>query len=353
MHVDFAKIDYKIVCLENCIGSNREGIVVNLHPEIVIKKEFKHEDGVFPGMMEAMKIIEKHNLVEKLKSQKITPTSYIDVSREWPFIKQVWSLFINKKYDLLIEKLKKYYKKNEVKEGDFLQHLYDFVKKVPGKKWRNNFLKISYFVEKTKYEHTANYADFLKYIFDRLDLKHFNQYLEIFDEYFSGYNEYAQVGSHLMQDEEIPDNLIATSVDFKKTKMFYGNAYELFTSNIELLATLNNISKGRKFNQFENMDLQKYRTVDKANRCNPFKDIPELISFCECLDSKLRNASHHGAIRYNHKTNQVHYKAGKPQREYIITYAQHLGKCVEIMMAVCTLLIIELSFMYAKYRPRQ
>jgi hypothetical protein len=353
MHVDFEKIDYKIECLENCIDSEDEGVVVNLCPETVIEKDFVHEDGVFPGMMEAMKLIEKHNLVEKFKPKKITPESYIDISREWPFIKQLWSLFVNEKHDLLRERLREYYKKDEVEESDFLQLLYDFVRKIPGKKWKRHFLQISSFIEKTKKEHSANYADFLKYLFDRLDLKHFNQYLDFFDEYFSGYTEYAQVGIHLMLDEEISGNLIATSVHFKKTKMFYGNAYELFTSNIELLATLNNVAKSRNFDQFESMDLQKYRTIDKANRCNPFKDTPELISICECLDNKLRNASHHGAIRYNHKTKQVHYMAGKPSREYIISYAQYLGKCVEIMMAVCTLLIIELSFMYAKYRPRQ
>lgn len=353
MHVDFEKVDYKIKCLENCIDSIDEGFVVNLHPEIVIEKAFAHEDSVFPGMMESMRLIEKHKLTEKIKSRKIISESYLDISKEWSFIKQVWALFINEKHELIKEKLRKYYKKEDEGGPEFLQHLYDFVRKLVSKKGKRHFLQISAFIEKTKKEQPAKYAGFLKYIFDRLDLKHFAQYLEIFDEYFRGYNDYAQVGFHLMLDEELPDNLIATSVQFRKTKMFYGNAYELFTSNIELLATLNNVSKGRNFDQFKSMDLQKYRTIDKANRCHSFKGTPELISICECLDSKLRNASHHGAIIYNHKTNQIHYKAGKPEKEYTISYAQYLGKCVEIMIALNTLLIVELGFMYANIHAPQ
>jgi hypothetical protein len=92
--------------------------------------------------------------------------------------------------------------------------------------------------------------------------------------------------------------------------MFYGNAYELFTSNIVLLALLNNVAKGRRFDRFAEMNLKKYLTVNRASRCNPFADTPELIALCQPLDSTLRNASHHGAIKYDHRTDEVSYLSG-------------------------------------------
>ena len=40
--------------------------------------------------------------------------------------------------------------------------------------------------------------------------------------------------------------------------MLYGNAFEAFSSNVEVLAMLNNLIAGRRFDEFEKLTLDAY-----------------------------------------------------------------------------------------------
>jgi hypothetical protein len=92
--------------------------------------------------------------------------------------------------------------------------------------------------------------------------------------------------------------------------MFYGNAFEALTSNVTVLACLNNIMNGRSYDTFDKMDLAKYLTIDKAKRGEPFKDTQPFFDFSRDLDSVLRNASHHGAMKIEQNNQIISYRSG-------------------------------------------
>jgi hypothetical protein len=63
--------------------------------------------------------------------------------------------------------------------------------------------------------------------------------------------------------------------------MFYGNAYEQFTSLAELLAVLNNMLAGRRYDTFQTLTLCKYRKLDRPSRFGPFQENATFMTICE------------------------------------------------------------------------
>jgi hypothetical protein len=136
----------------------------------------------------------------------------------------------------------------------------------------------------------------------------------------------------------------ATSQGFETVKMSYGNLFESFTSLIELPVLLNNILHGRDHDKFAQLTLEDYRRLDKSGRCNPLTSTPALFALCEEADNQLRNASHHGGVKFEPSTQMISYRAGKGGSgdEHSMAYAEYLSRCVRIFLQILTLLRIEL-----------
>ncbi len=128
--------------------------------------------------------------------------------------------------------------------------------------------------------------------------------------------------------------------------MFYGNAFEILTSNITVLACLNNILKGRAFDTFNQMDLEKYLTINKANRANTFKDTKEFYQFTKGLDSTLRYSSHHASMKYNKRKRIITYRSGGTGSVKTISYTDYLVKCNEAFISAVALLMLELIIVF-------
>ena len=52
--------------------------------------------------------------------------------------------------------------------------------------------------------------------------------------------------------------------------MFYGNAFETIAPLTELLAVINNVQRGRSFDQFEALSWDAYKKLDNASVLAPF-----------------------------------------------------------------------------------
>jgi hypothetical protein len=126
--------------------------------------------------------------------------------------------------------------------------------------------------------------------------------------------------------------------------MSYGNLFEGFTSLIELPVLLNNLLQGRKHDEFAQLTLTGYRRLDKASRCNPFSSTPAFFVLCEEADNQLRNASHHGGIKFEPSTQTISYRAGKGGTgdEQSMAYAEYLTRCVRLFLQILTVLRMEL-----------
>jgi len=163
-------------------------------------------------------------------------------------------------------------------------------------------------------------------------------------EFFTAYDELGQVYFFVAKGIKISPHQHATSTDFEAVKMFYGNVYEQFTSLVDILAMLNNMLAGRKYDTFQTLTLRKYRELDRPAWFGPFKDNETFMAICEEADNQIRNASHHGSFVFEQGPQIIRYHSGKGGTgpEQIISYVDYLARCVRIFLQTMTLLRIEL-----------
>ena len=348
MEVDFENLKTKLNCIEGCEKGEDEGIIINLNPNITVSEEFLHQDGVFPWLMDLHKIVEKHpDMIEKgtvkINSYEELKKLYKKILRTldgWAIIKKGWSLTLNKKNELAQKVLKSYQDIGFESNHNLHEILYHFFGKMI---YPNGFRLFTSAGDTLKIIATEKRSEFLKFqnhYKESLYDNHLRNYYNIFCEYFDEFSEYSQTLIFMKYGMELPENHHASSKAFNKTRMFYGNAFEVLTSHFTIFACLNNILSNRRFDEFENMTLSKYLKTNKANRANPFKSTESFFNFAKDIESKLRNASHHNAI--NLENDYVIYKSGGTGALNKITYAEYIYKCNRIAFNLMALLIFEL-----------
>ena len=144
-----------------------------------------------------------------------------------------------------------------------------------------------------------------------------------------------------IEDEDVDDKIVG-SKSFEDTKLYYGQAYETLTSSFTSIASLNNILNDRKFDEFQQMTLNKYISdVEKAKRANPFKDTPEFYAFAQDLDSSLRNGSHHASIWRDGE--KVFHRSGGTGAKRDITYSKYLHLCNKLTISLAAIWLLERS----------
>ncbi len=354
LDVDFENISFAPRCVENCEESETGGKIINIDPYSPVPAELRHQDQVFPWLSYAA-----DDLGLREKFAKLPPVerseggaTFVDASAllgtqhrildDWAVVKKGWSLALRGNISLAEKQFSAF---KHLPPGDpptldhvvfaFCLHLIS-----PGKYQLFSDAASFYAkLRKTKQPETETFRAFYSSTLRPSNLK---AYLEVFSEYFRHFSDYSQTLLYTKNNTLVPEGSEVASTSFRKTKMFYGNAFETLTSGFTVLACLNNIKSGRPYDQFEKMDLAKYRTINKANRANPFQGAPELHAFAECVDSTLRNASHHGAILYDPVSGKVRYKSGGTGAEHTITYAEYTSKCNEIMLSMAALVALEI-----------
>jgi hypothetical protein len=187
------------------------------------------------------------------------------------------------------------------------------------------------------------FADFAAH-YGRMASDRSDRYFELLRTYFDGYADFGQVHFHVAKGLDVPAGNVASSVDFDATRMFYGNAFEMFASSVDILAYFNNILAGRPFDKFEELTQKQYLKLDKPSRFAAFAGVPAFAALCEERDNQLRNASHHGGIKMDRKTQAIRYRAGKGGmgQQQTIDYGIYLARSPKLFLQAMTLLRIEI-----------
>ncbi len=349
MEIDFENLSTEIKYIENCEISTEEGVIINLNPELPMPQGLQNQDHVFPWMH----FVEDHfHLENKPATHKFGNKQAQDIhmalggnfaiNEAWLLLKKAWSLELNQKPDLAIKSLEKYKKITGYDQDlEFNQVLFHFSHSLinPGK-WP----LFENAAEKISTINTNNHEEFLKFkSFYKNELyhEHMEKYFEVFSHYFKYFSEYNQVLLYSKNNRPVDESFHVSSRNFKNTKMFYGDAFEVLTSSFTVLACLSNIANGREYDKFETMNLSKYITINKANRANPFKEIDCFHVFSDCIDSTIRNASHHKSMKIN-KNGVVQYRSPGATNWKNMPYIKYLYMCNEIMLNICGLQMVEL-----------
>lgn len=348
MNCDQENGSIEITERDNCKPGSREGSIINLSSEFPVRKEDLHRDLVFPVLEHVKAFIESAENKGLVFPTFSSPEDAHEwclnnktVNELWPTVKKGWSLTANGRHDLALKKFAEY--RPEFDEPLDLQYiLFDFCREILAP------AKYALFEDAAqKFKHVAQteaqrFQSFRNHYRKEMRKANLDRYFETFKEYFSCFTDFSQTLAHMQMDLPIPSDYEVTSSNFTKTKLFYGNAYETLTRNVTVLACINNIDNGRNYDTFQSMDLKKYLTINKANRCNPFKDTPEFRRIGLCLESTIRNASHHGSMKLINSGRSIEYQSGGTGARRTMSYINYINQCNNVMMSCCALLSLEL-----------
>lgn len=353
LNVDYEKIGCEVVYEENAerISEVPGAPIVNLDANFVIPDSEQGKESFFRLKLldQRVKVAQKQGSMVSLADVpkdaiNSRPYRRPDYENEWRLLKKAWSLSRNGK-----EKLSR--KRIEVASGIFYSN--DPLKDLPDWIWR-----LSLFMSQPMYQPILDDAmneiyplslessleDFMKWYGQNLASERSDKYFEIIKAFFNGYAEYAQVYFDVVKGIPISPTQRTTSADFDKVKLFYGKAFECYTSLVEFLALLNNMLVGRAFDEFEQLTLETYRKLDKANRFGPFSMNTSFMALCSEADNQLRNASHHEAFSFDAASQIIRYRVGKGNQgeEKELSYAVYLERCTKLFLQILALLRIEL-----------
>ncbi len=352
MDVNLDNPSVSINYAENCSKGNNEGTIINLNPHFVLTSSDTTSDLSF-SWMEQFQYILNHSKIEAPKKPEgyngiMMLDSYeqlggiTKLTEIWKIIKKGWSLKNNNQEDLSLKTLGGY-SEHQYDGPISLEHiLFDFCSKLLIPRKIMLFVNAGNCIRECTSKYRNEFMRFREFFINNLKKDHLEKYFDLFSEYFRDYAEYDQTILYIKNLAPVPEGCVATSTSFKNTRMFYGNAYEVLTLNFSVLACLNNIHEGRKFDEFKEMNLTKYLTINKSNRGNPFSKNPDLNGFLGCIDSTLRNASHHGATKLIKHRTAIEFRSGGTGAKQELSYSKYLEKCGDIMLTSAALLMVEL-----------
>ncbi|MFH3942266.1 hypothetical protein ACJBLD_16915 [Acinetobacter nosocomialis] len=274
---------------------------------------------------------------------------YFDV----PDCKNIWTSIIKPYYTMtknnnlkIIETLKnkyiferkKYVPKVNIKQAEDMY--YDFFSSMFYPRFNNIYIIINNAIVKAKQNNPKEFSRFIEFYKNERWPNSEEHMIQIFNEYFSYTTEFAQMRVYARIDNSDVEDLIVGSKNFDKTKLFYGNAYEVITDEYIFLAGIFNILSGRNFDQFCSMTLNKYiNDVNKDSRSSPLKSYTPFNDFLNEMDSTLRNGSHHASIRRDGEI--IYYRSGGTGAIREIEYSKYLYLCNRLMILSTVIFCLE------------
>jgi hypothetical protein len=318
--------------------------VINLHPNCAFSPEIYHERREFPS-------ISHLNLVSSFV--RMRPGKFQDLCMQWDMpnagkrwaqVKALLRLPNNPSKVRIRRKLISRYSEKRKECNPLISH--EKTNDVVCEFFDSLFYpKINDLVSPVKNLIDNNFENdnfnlFAKHYERHLKVENLNRYISTLSSFFRYRDQLGQLIDYARISSDDVDNKVVGSKNFDEVKLYYGEVYEALTSNFTILACLNNLIKGRKFDQFESMSLNKYiKDVDKSKRGNPFKDVDALASFSEDLDSSLRNGSHHASIWRNGEI--VMFRSGGSGAQREMSFSRYLHICNKLTISLSALFLVE------------
>lgn len=359
LNVDFVNISYDVEAVENAelVKAVDDAPVVNVEANFIIPKDQRNVDNVFPRMDEFRKMMDVAERNGSLRpighltdiQLRSRPNRQPDFQTEWKLLRKAWSLHRRGREHLVKDKIAA--ASEEFYASDPLKSLPDWL-------WR--FLL---FFSQPHFELTFQSAmkrvgpligtpafDAFETYYKSIAAKRGDRYFELFENFFEAYDDLAQVHFYVVRGIPIPPGDVISHVDFKETRMLYGNLFEAFSSSVDVLVCFNNMIAGRSFDALQTIPLKEYLKLDKAGRFRAFEDTPEFAALCTERDNQLRNASHHLGTKLDTETQTIVYRAGKGGLgdEQKLAYGQYLARCDALFLQCVALLRMEIMVCHSR-----
>lgn len=326
------------------------GPIVNLHPSFVFTKEDIGRVNAFPSIEHGSSLIDamlearaRVGLPEELPLLSEMPRR-ARLTEEWPPLRAAWSLTRNGKADLAQKRIDAFvgtagYEDTPTSIQDWIfQFTGDLTRPYYERLWEGLFEQLSLAVQKD------DFGRFVAFYDTELSAAHGRRYFEMCKAYLGAFTEFSQVHQLVASGVAVDDRHVAASSNFDLTRMFYGNAFEAFGDNVEILTAINNLIQDRAFDQLTSITFEKYRATDKAGRTRAFADNPALSAVAAEFDTQLRNASHHGGMTFVRSSGLIEYRAGKGGQGNAesISYAAYLARSSRLFIQLMLVFRLEI-----------
>lgn len=334
--------------LENCAVCEDEGTITNLDPNFLVPENLLHKDGAFSWMQESQRI----GIIDKEESTKtrhhindiIQGVGGVrELKRAIAALAKAWTLQRVGKTELRDKVIEEFRTWAGIPGPMTVNQLAFLCASVfLGRARKAEIDNMVSEVPQCKEANPAEYRKLqarLRANFDEV----LGRQIGMLEEYAKAYDQLSQVLIYAIRGTPINGKLVTSSKDLRAVRMFYGNCFEDLAAGFDLPACLNNIKNGRAFDQFAQMTLAKYLTINKAGRANPFADNTNFAILHEQFDSTIRNASHHGALRVRAGHPEiVEYRSGDEGNWKQMPFAEYLLCCNRIMMCAMRLLLLQI-----------
>jgi hypothetical protein len=251
------------------------GPVVNLHPSFVFTKEAIRRADAFPSIELGGKLVDamlearaRVGLPEELPLLSETPRR-ARITEEWASLRAAWSLTRNGKADLAQKRIDSFvgtagyeYTPTSIQDWIF-QFIGDLTRPYYERLWEGLFEQLSVAVQKD------DFGRFVAFYDTELSAAHGRRYFEMCKAYLGAFTEFSQVHQIVASGIAVADGDVAASSNFDLTQMFYGNAFEAFGDNVEILTAINNLIEDRPFDQLA------WRCQSNANRSPVDERLPD------------------------------------------------------------------------------
>lgn len=339
--------------IENCLKTftPTDEIVMNFHPNCSFDETDLHAPLAFPS-------IKYQQMISPY--MRLNPGKYQDIATQfdipnapglWSKLKSILSLEAKGTSGKALKKVIKGYQLQRSKsKPDFhletsYELLFDFLDGVFYPRVNDTFDHVKQLIDSLHAD--SKLDDFHAFYEANLKAENLNRYLSVLSDYFKFRDHLGQLAFHARVYDDDVDDRIVSSKEFEQIKLYYGQVYEALTSNFTVLACINNLSSGRKYDEFQRMTLNKYiKDVEKAKKHMPFEDKPEFKLFHEDLDSSLRNGSHHASIWRDGE--KVVYRSGGTGAHRDIPYSRYIHISNKLTISLAALFMAEL-YMCDKY----
>lgn len=325
--------------------------IVNLDADFLVPPDQQGVDFAFPRMTQFHELVmarEAQGLSNAAftygSSSNFRPNRRADYADEWLELRRAWLLQRGGKAALARPRIKdgsdKYYGDEPLANlEDWIFRLCLHVGGVPTRNMLSDAIsEIKSIKDDRRFEELMSHYD------KEMAHKRGRIYLDVMNGFFGAYTDFSQILQRIASGLSVPVDMEVSSSQFDRTRMFYGNAFEALGTLVDLIAYINNILQGRKWDTFERLTVKSYLELDKSSRFGPFATTPAFAKLNAESDNQLRNASHHGSLEIDPLTRTIRYRAGKGGQgeENYLTYTDYLVKSLSIYQQILTLFCIEI-----------
>lgn len=333
------------------VEPNDSAAVINLHPDFLFSEVDRSNPKVFASLEMGARMVQNMLAARRAaglsedfsEAEKAAPRPPA-IGIEWDALRAAWSLHRNGKDKLAADRRERFVKAHSLPEppDGLADWLFTFTQRLAGFAFEPIFEGLFQVLRNAM--ESADFERFLEHFDAEVSRSHGRRYFELMKVYLKSFTDFSQAHNAVSFGVKIPDTAVAGSANFDQTRMIYGEAFETFASNVELLAMLNNLVAGRAFDQFETMRLNEYLRLDKASRFKAFAANPALGAVAAEADSQLRNASHHNGMEFDRMAGIIHYRVGRGGQGEVKTvgYGSYLARTATLFIQAMLLFRLEL-----------